>query len=111
MIALDTITLIALCYNTVKFLLFQKRYKVMYISLFYALSIIIMMLRVAYFILILVYLNEWEGDEKRCPYRNLNNVDNYCVYFDLILGIQTMSMMVDLSLNVKTTAAKEYSDR
>ena len=63
MIALDTITLIALCYNTVKFLLFQKRYKVMYISLFYALSIVIMMLRVAYFILILVYLNEWEGDE------------------------------------------------
>ena len=74
-------------------------------------SIAIVVLRIAYFILILVYLYYWEGHQTQCPYRSLNNIDNFAAYFDLILGIQTMSMMIDLSLNVKTTAAKEYLDR
>ena len=70
-----------------------------------------MVFRVSYFVLVMVYLKDWEHHQTRCPYRSLNNVDNFSVYCDLVLGIQTMSMMIDLSLNVKTTAAKEYLDR
>ena len=45
-----------------------------------------------------------------CPPRRLNNVDNISVYCDLALGIQTLSMMVDLALNVKSTWMKDYPD-
>ena len=74
-------------------------------------SISIMVFRVSYFVLVMVYLKDWEHHQTRCPYRSLNNVDKFSVYCDLVLGIQTMSMMIDLALNVKTTVAKEYADR
>ena len=80
-------------------------------SLFYAVSIAIMALRTAYFSLVLAYLSEWQNHQSLCPYRSLNNVDNFSVYCDLALGVQTMSMMVDLALNVRTAAVRDYQDR
>ena len=111
MITVNAVTLIFLFYNTVQFLIRQQRYKVLYLSLFYAISITIITLRVLYFSVILVYLRAWNRNQKLCPYRSLNNIDNFAAYFDLTLGIQTMSMMIDLALMVKTTAAKEFVDR
>ena len=62
LITVNAFTLILLCFNTVQFLIRQRRYKVLYLSLFYAISITIMTLRVLYFSIILVYLRDWSQD-------------------------------------------------
>ena len=111
LVAIHVLVLLLLFINTYLFLIRQKRYKVFYMSLFYAVSIAIMVLRTAYFSLVLAYLSEWQNHQSLCPYRSLNNVDNFSVYCDLALGVQTMSMMVDLALNVKTAAVRDYQDR
>ena len=87
LVAIHVIVLLLLLINTYLFLIKQKRYKVFYICLFYAISIAIMVLRVVYFSLVLIYLNEWQNHESLCPYRSLNNVDNFSVYCDLALGV------------------------
>ena len=46
-----------------------------------------------------------------CPQLRLNNVDNIGVYSELILGIQQMSMMIDLTLMVKLSALYTIEER
>ena len=87
LILIHTLVLALLIYNTIQFLARQRRYKIVYLSLFYLISISIMALRVAYFVLVVLYLSEWANDTTMCPRRRLNNVDNISVYCDLALGI------------------------
>ena len=69
-----------------------------------------MAFRIAYFLMIIVYLGNWTKDQNVCPSPSLDNVDSVSTYFDLSLGILTLSMIVDLALNVKSTWIKDCFD-
>ena len=76
-----------LIYNIIQYLFRQGRFKTFHIGFFYSISICIVLMRIAYFSMVLIYLIQWKSDKMLCPYLNLNVIDDYGVYLELILGI------------------------
>ena len=93
--------LIILIFNIVQYLIRQGRFKTFHIAFFYATSFCIVIIRILYFSYVLAYLFEWQNDKSLCPWLQLNIIDNFGVYCELILGVQQVSMMVDLNLMIR----------
>ena len=81
------VLLVILCYNLFAFIMGQKRYKVFHLSFFYALSFIILVLRIVFFAIILNFLSKQYPPCKDVPYI-IDIVDSFAIFFELALGIQ-----------------------
>ena len=96
-----------LSYNTVKFMIKQRRYLYYQLTCFYVLAFLIVIFRVAFFsfVLYIVHFNE-ESTSPEVTQRLQNTVsslDMVATYLELALGIQQCNSMMDLLLKLKET--------
>ena len=76
---------------------------------FYLLSFSIIILRIAFFSLIVNFLQDAEG-KALIPPNAIGNIDNFATYTELLLGIQQLSSMIELNLMLRYSSFYKVFD-
>ena len=104
MLGVFIIAMLAISNNIVKYLIRQKWYKEFHASFFYALATVITLLRITFFIQCIVYstyslINDSHNlNQAKDYFKKTHLNDQVCQFFEIILGIQQIGSMFELSL-------------
>ena len=101
MVSIYVLLLSLLIHNVVQYVIRQGRYKTFHISFFYLLSFAVLSLRIVFFSMAGKFLGEHTAGVVNEPGQNLDNVDNFATYTEMILGTQQLCSMIELNLMIR----------
>ena len=87
MLMFYVILVLAITHNVSTFMIGQKRFKSLHITLFYVLASCIVVVRCIWFIMVLVVVSEISTESDRMK-KAVGLTDALGTYFELLLGIQ-----------------------
>ena len=101
-----------LVYNIVQYVIRQRRYKIFHIMWFYIFAMTVVVLRCLCYIMLIKYLitlQNAEGPTKHVTH-NIDVIDNFAAFFELILGVQQLCSVMELTQMVTLSSLTKSAD-
>ena len=106
MFGLFALLFMLLVYNIVQYVIRQRRYKIFHIMWFYIFAFTVVVLRCLCYIMLIKYLISLQNVESTTGRvtRRIDVVDNFAAFFELILGVQQLCSVMELTQMVKLSS-------